>query len=115
MKYSLVPSLYSQNSHFVNTNKKLLKNGNLNFPEARYFTQNLGFLSNILSMLLLFGNIPDNELLSATSKSKSIDVGEFLVAATILKVSWKSLLYVFWGYFAEETINVNYDSWLVLT
>ena len=44
----------SQNEHFVNTNKKLLKYRNWTFPVMRFFTEKLEFVSNILSMIVTY-------------------------------------------------------------
>ena len=47
--YNLVPSLQR---NFVNTSKRLLKNGNGTFAVVRYFTEKVEFFSNILSVVV---------------------------------------------------------------
>ena len=48
--------------------------------------------------MLVFGHISENELIVVTLKSKSINVGQFQIAATLLKIYRKNLSYVFWFY-----------------
>ena len=48
--------------------------------------------------MLVFGHISENELTLVTLKSKRINIGQFPIAATLLKIYRKKLSYVFWFY-----------------
>ena len=50
------------------------------------------------SSQLVFGHISENELIVVTLKSKSINVAQFPIAATLLKIYRKNLSFVFWFY-----------------